>query len=96
MFDEYADVERDPYEPHCTVATFLHRIAFSVFHASFYIERVWLLICGQFCANVSITNQFRNGMVDLPEAFSISLKSLTCVNKLMKIDFPNSVDRTRL
>lgn len=42
MFDEYPDVVRDPNDPHCTIATFLHRIAFTVLHASFYIERVCL------------------------------------------------------
>lgn len=38
MFDEYPN--HNPDEPHCTISTFLHRIAFTVLHASFYIERV--------------------------------------------------------
>lgn len=48
MFDEYPDIVQHPNEPHCTIATFLHRIAFTVLHASLYIERVWaFLICGK-------------------------------------------------
>lgn len=37
MFDEYPNHNSD--EPHCTISAFLHRIAFTVLHASHHIER---------------------------------------------------------
>lgn len=43
MFDEYPDeddIVRYPDDPHCSIDTFLHRIAFTVLHASLYLERV--------------------------------------------------------
>lgn len=41
MYDEYSELtQQDPETPRCSIRTFLYRIAFTVFHASLYIERV--------------------------------------------------------
>lgn len=40
MYDENSVyVEDDPWAPRCSITTFLHRIAFTVMHASFFLER---------------------------------------------------------
>lgn len=40
MYDEnYDEVHVDPWAPRCSITTFLHRIAFTVLHASFFLER---------------------------------------------------------
>ncbi|XP_050067868.1 uncharacterized protein LOC126556583 isoform X2 [Anopheles maculipalpis] len=38
MYDDHYDETKDPTVPRCSVATFLHRIAFTVLHASFFLE----------------------------------------------------------
>ncbi|KFB38000.1 tensin [Anopheles sinensis] len=38
MYDDHYDEAKDPTVPRCSVATFLHRIAFTVLHASFFLE----------------------------------------------------------
>lgn len=44
MFDEYPELIQNSNHPHCTISTFLHRIAFTVLHTSLYIQRVGLLL----------------------------------------------------
>lgn len=47
MFDEYPDEDeilRYPDDPHCSMFTFLNRIAFTVLHASLFLERVGFVI----------------------------------------------------
>lgn len=44
MYDEHSDSTiADPLAARCSMTTFLNRIAFTVFHASLYIERVCLV-----------------------------------------------------
>ncbi|EGK97514.1 AGAP001678-PB [Anopheles gambiae str. PEST] len=38
MYDDHYDETNDPTVPRCSVTTFLHRIAFTVLHASFFLE----------------------------------------------------------
>jgi len=40
MYDENCDeVIADPNAPRCSIVTFLHRVAFTVLHASLFLER---------------------------------------------------------
>ncbi|EDS25858.1 tensin [Culex quinquefasciatus] len=38
MYDAHHDEASDPNAPRCSITTFLHRVAFTVLHASFFLE----------------------------------------------------------
>lgn len=82
MYDDHYDEACDPNAPRCSITTFLHRVAFTVLHASLFLENV----CGNalyrgffvvlFLHSLSIFFRIEHEIIAIATYFFVTLRYL--------------------